>query len=124
MKEFLKKGFYLGVGAFTLTKEKIEQVVDELVHRGEADQKERADLIDEFMEKAQEFEKELTVKMKEIVQTYGFASKKEVAQLKKRIEELEKKVIEKKAAPRKTGTAKSTKPSAKAAVSKTSDKRS
>jgi polyhydroxyalkanoate synthesis regulator phasin len=130
MKEFLKRGLYLGVGAFTLTKEKIEQVVDDLVHRGEADQKNRTDLIEEFMKRAQEFEKELTEKIKNIVINYGFASKKEVEELKKRIEGLEKKLAEKKATPRTPGktksteTTKTTKSSSKAAASKSSDKQS
>jgi polyhydroxyalkanoate synthesis regulator phasin len=130
MKEFLKRGLYLGVGAFTLTKEKIEQVVDDLVHRGEADQKDRRDLIEEFMKRAQEFEKELTEKIKNIVINYGFASKKEVEELKKRIEGLEKKLAEKKATPgtpgktKSTKTTKTTKSSSKAAASKSSDKQS
>lgn len=130
MKEFLKRGLYLGVGAFTLTKEKIEQVVDDLVHRGEADKKDRRDLIEEFMNRAQEFEKELTEKIKNIVINYGFASKKEVEELKKRIEGLEKKLAEKKSAPgtpgktKSTKTTKTTKSSSKVAASKSSDKQS
>lgn len=108
MKEFLKKGFYLGVGVFTLTKEKVEQVVDDLVHRGEADQSERANLVDEFMEKAQEFEKELNEKVKKIVHNYGFVSKKEFEALKKKVEELEKKQAAQKPSPPKTGTKKTT----------------
>jgi len=108
MKEFLKKGFYLGVGVFTLTKEKIEQVVDDLVHRGEADQSDRANLIDEFMEKAQEFEKELNERVKKIVQNYGFVSKKEFEALKKKVEELEKKQAAQKTTAPKTGAKKTT----------------
>jgi len=108
MKEFLKKGFYLGVGVFTLTKEKIEQVVDDLVHRGEADQSDRANLIDEFMEKAQEFEKELNERVKKIVQNYGFVSKKEFETLKKKVEELEKQQAAQKTAAPKTGAKKTT----------------
>jgi polyhydroxyalkanoate synthesis regulator phasin len=125
MKDFLKKGFYLGVGAFTLTKEKIEQVVDDLVHRGEEDNKDRADLVEEFMKRAQEFEQELTEKIKKIIQNYGFASKKEVEQLKNRIEELEKKLVEKKAAPKTSGKTKSTKTTKiTKSASKSSDKQS
>lgn len=108
MKEFLKRGVYLGVGVFTLTKEKVEQVVDDLVHRGEADQSDRANLIDEFMEKAQEFEKELNERVKKIVQNYGFVSKKEFEALKKKVEELEKKQTAQKTTTRKTGTKKTT----------------
>lgn len=120
MKEFLKKGFYLGVGVFTLTKEKVEQVVDDLVHRGEADQSDRANLIDEFMEKAQEFEKELNERVKKIVQNHGFVSKKEFETLKKKVEELEKKQAEQKATTSKTGAKKTT--ASKSGTKKTTTK--
>lgn len=114
MKEFLKKGFYLGVGAFALTKEKIEQVVDDLVRKGDADQSERASLVDEFMGKAQEFEKELGKKIKEIVQTYGYVPRKDLDELKKRIEKLEKEAAAKKPAAKKATPKKAASPRAKA----------
>ena len=114
MKEFFKKGFYLGVGAFALTKEKIEQVVDDLVRKGDADQSERASLVDEFMGKAQEFEKELGKKVKEIIQTYGYVPRRDLDELKKRVEKLEKAAAAKKPAARKSTATKAASPKAKA----------
>ena len=90
MKDLFKKAFYLGVGAVSVTAEKIESLVDELVQRGAANQSERGKLIDEFMEKAREQEKILSAKVKEIVQTHGFATKRELDELRQRLEKLEK----------------------------------
>lgn len=98
MKELFKKTLYLGVGALTVTAEKIEEMVDELIKKGEANQSERAKLISEFMQKAREQEKEITAKIKSVVQTTwqekGFAGRKEIDDLKKRIDKLEKKLNE------------------------------
>lgn len=90
MKDLFKKAFYLGVGAVSVTAEKIESLVDELVQRGAANQSERGKLIEEFMEKAREQEKILSAKVKEMVQTYGFATKRELDELRQRLETLEK----------------------------------
>ncbi len=116
MKELLKKGLYLGVGAFTLTKEKIEQVVDEMVRRGDAEQGDKAKLIDELVERTREFEKELSEKVKGIIQTYGYVPRRDLEDLKKRIEALEKELAAKKPGSRK--------PAAKAAPRKSTRKKS
>jgi polyhydroxyalkanoate synthesis regulator phasin len=66
MSEGLRQGFqeevcymsvirnlvYLGVGVATLTREKVEQAVDELVKRGEVASADRAKAIDELQQKA------------------------------------------------------------------------
>ncbi|RKY86229.1 polyhydroxyalkanoate synthesis regulator, partial [candidate division KSB1 bacterium] len=57
MFELLKKGVLLGLGAVTLTKEKAEELVDELIKKGELAREERATAIDEFLKKAEEEEK-------------------------------------------------------------------
>ena len=36
MLNLIKKGMYLGIGVFSLTKEKAEKFVDELIKSGEA----------------------------------------------------------------------------------------
>jgi len=96
MKELVKKAFYLGVGAAVVTKDKVEEFVDELIRKGEASQSEKGKLIDEFMEKAKAREKELTEKVKTMVQKnigeLKLPSKKEIEELKKKVDELEKQI--------------------------------
>ena len=51
MQDFLRKGFNLGLGALTATKEKVEEVVNELIKKGEVGQEEGKKLINELIEK-------------------------------------------------------------------------
>ncbi|RMH95219.1 MAG: hypothetical protein D6681_13230 [Calditrichaeota bacterium] len=94
MKELLKKVFYFGVGTITVTAEKVEEIVDELIKRGEATQSERGKLIEEFLQKAREQEKAVATKVKDIIQRsrqeLGIPSRQEIEALKQRVEALEK----------------------------------
>lgn len=112
MKEILKKSFYFGVGALTATAEKVEELVDELIRRGEANKAEKSKLIEELMAKIGEQEKEFTARIKSVVQNswqeYGFPGKKEFEDLKARVERLEKAAAKPKAAPKKAATRKKT----------------
>ena len=49
----LKKMMLLGVGAATVTKEKAEEIVEDLIKRGEVASADKAKVIDEIQEKAQ-----------------------------------------------------------------------
>ncbi len=49
----LKKMVLLGVGAATVTKEKAEEIAEELIKRGEVASGEKAKVIDEIQQKAQ-----------------------------------------------------------------------
>lgn len=96
MKELIKKAFYLGVGAAMVTKDKVEEFVDELIKKGEASQAEKGKLIDEFMEKAKEREKEIADRVKTLVrknvEELKVPRKKDLDAVNKRIEALEKKI--------------------------------
>ena len=52
--DILEKMFLLGVGAFSLTKEKVEGVVDDLVARGRLTQDEGKDLASEMRSRGEE----------------------------------------------------------------------
>jgi polyhydroxyalkanoate synthesis regulator phasin len=49
----LKKAVMAGLGIFSATKEKIESFVDEMVQRGEMEQGEKAQFVEETMEKVE-----------------------------------------------------------------------
>lgn len=99
MVDLFKKAFYFGVGAAVLTKEKVEELVDDLVKRGEASQADKPKLMEEFMAKAREQEKELTAKVKSIVQKslseMGLSTRNDIEDLKKRLDKLEKNLASK-----------------------------
>ncbi len=122
-REIFKNAFYFGVGAVTVTAEKVEQAVDALIQKGEVGQSERAKLIDEFWEKAKEQEKEFTQKVKTIIeksrQELQLSSRKEIDELSQRIEKLEKKL-----ADYEKSSKKSTSPSSRSKTPKSTSKKS
>ncbi len=95
MFDLFKKGVLLGLGALTMTKEKIEQVVDELIKKGELSQDERAKAIKDLLKKAEEQEKALADKVSaevnEAIKKLGVPTKKDLERLEKKIDDLRKK---------------------------------
>ena len=92
----LKDVVNLGLGALVMTKEKAEEVVNELVKKGEVGQEEGKELINELIEKGEkgkkEIEDQIEKTVKRVVEKLDISAKKEVEELKFEIEELKKKV--------------------------------
>ena len=90
---------YLGVGMATVTREKIEQAVDDLVKRGEVESADRAKAIDELQQRAQaaatEIRKVVDDRIESIGKRFRWAEdidklRAEVDGLKARLDEIEK----------------------------------
>ncbi|MDQ0258028.1 polyhydroxyalkanoate synthesis regulator phasin [Evansella vedderi] len=96
MSDLLKKGFLLGLGAAVASKEKVEKYFQELVSKGKLTPQEAQDLFDSLVKKGEETGERWSLRSKERVRTLfddlDLVSKQEFAQLKERVEELEKKV--------------------------------
>jgi polyhydroxyalkanoate synthesis regulator phasin len=94
--DIVKKAMLLGLGVISLTKEKAEVVVDELIKRGEVSREERFKMVDKLLKEAEKQEEELTGKISETVQKaitkIGLATKKDLEDISKRLEEIEKKI--------------------------------
>ena len=92
----IKKAMLLGRGWISLTKEKAEEIVDDLIKRGEVSREEKFKMMDELLREAERKEEELTGKINETVQKtitqIGLASKKELDALSERLAEMEKKM--------------------------------
>ena len=92
MKEILKNILHVGVGAAFLTKEKLEELKNELIEKGKMTQDEGKQFVDEMVKKSEE----VKTKLEEQVQTtvadqlkkMNVASSEDVAELKTQIEEL------------------------------------
>ncbi len=67
MKEILQKAWYFGLGVFDFTREKVENLVQEMVQRGEISQQEGPEVVKQFLDKAQEAQTAVTEKIKEMV---------------------------------------------------------
>jgi polyhydroxyalkanoate synthesis regulator phasin len=94
--DIIKKAMLLGLGLFSLTKEKAEEFVDDLVKRGEVTKEERFRMVDKLLKEAEKQEEELLGKISETVQKVitelGLPTKKELDEISKRLEEIEKKI--------------------------------
>ena len=86
----------LGLGALVMTKEKAEEVVSELVKKGEVGQKESKKLIGELIEKGEKSKKEIEAQIEKIVKgvtkKLDIPTRKELRELKVKIEQLKKKL--------------------------------
>ncbi len=100
MLDIVKKTLLLGLGVASLTKEKAEEIVNELVKHGEVASKDRPKVINDILQKAEEEKKKFISKIKETVKTVvnemGLPGKDDIDELKKKINELEKTVKKKK----------------------------
>ena len=99
MQDFLKKAFNLGLGTLVATREKVEEVVNELVKKGEVGQEEGKKLVEELIEKGKKGKKELEAQIEKIVkgatERLDFPTRKELNGLKSEIEQLKEKLNKK-----------------------------
>lgn len=93
-KEFL----YAGIGLATITKEKAEEVITELVKKGEMSKEEGKDALNSVFTRMQEESEKLKQKISEQVEnaisSMNLVKKAELDEALQRIERLEKRVCE------------------------------
>jgi polyhydroxyalkanoate synthesis regulator phasin len=98
MSDFLKKAFSLGLGLTLVSKEKVEQIVDDLVKRGELAPAESKALVEKLLDRGDEEQARLKDWINEQVanalKQTGMASTKDVEELTRRVAELEIKLSE------------------------------
>lgn len=94
MFEFIKKAIFIGAGLASMTAEKIEETINEIVKKGDLTEKQGRELIQELKEKSTKAKKELAEKIEKVVnetlQKLHIPTRKEIEELKARIEQLEK----------------------------------
>ncbi|MEO1451016.1 MAG: hypothetical protein AAFV07_15915 [Bacteroidota bacterium] len=93
MEDLFKKFLYTGVGLVSLTAEKLQEAVDDLVGKGKLSEKEGKKIINDFFDNTETKKAEFETKMKEavdsVVDKLSFPSKVEMEALQNRIAELE-----------------------------------
>jgi polyhydroxyalkanoate synthesis regulator phasin len=93
MFDLLKKTYLFGLGLASLTKEKAEELVDDMIKRGEVAEKDRGKIIEDMLNRVQEEQEKLfkTVRdyVKKVVHDMGLPTRDEYLELQKRVEELE-----------------------------------
>ena len=93
MKEFMRKSMLFGIGLATLTKEKIEETVEDLIKKGEMTEKEGKETINDLVKKSKEVTDELTDKVEKMVsdalQKLNIPTRDEFLALKDKVEKME-----------------------------------
>lgn len=93
MLDLMRKVFLAGLGAMFLTKEKAEEVAEELVHRGELRRDEAKNFVEQLLNKGKEqqalLQETVTREVNRWRNEWGLVTKSEMAALEKRVAELE-----------------------------------
>ena len=93
MKEMLKNVVYAGIGAAFLTKEKIEELKGDLIEKGKMSQEEGRQFVDDLLRKSEKAKDQLDLwinkRVEDRVNQLNLATKDEVAELRRKIEELQ-----------------------------------
>ena len=102
MIESLRKLGLLGIGAVAITEEKVREVVNELVEKGEVNKEEGKTLVHELLtekkKQMQDFEEKISMDVQNAIGKSKIASKDDVSRLEDKITELEaaiQKLVEK-----------------------------
>lgn len=92
MIDRVNRAFLLGLGTVAFTKEKAEQIIDELVKLGHLEKGEAPKIINDLVEKGQQFREDLSAAVKrEVAQLrldLGLVTRRELAQLEDSINEV------------------------------------
>ncbi len=93
MKEMLKNVLYAGIGAAFLTKEKIEELKSDLIEKGKLSQDEGKQFVDDLLRKSEKAKDQLDLwinkRIEERINQLDLATKDEVAELQRKVEELQ-----------------------------------
>ena len=94
MLDLVKKSIYLGLGAVTVTREKVENLVDELIEKGQLKREQKATTVQDIMKKVEKEEQAVINRIKTAVEKaikeLGLPTKQDIEDLKKKLEKIEK----------------------------------
>ena len=98
MLETVRKVMLIGLGAAVMSRDKIQQVMNDLVARGDVTKEEGKKLLDEFTSRAEEAGKNLNerirTQIRRTLKDLGIADRNRIAALEARIAELERRLDE------------------------------
>jgi len=96
MRNEIKKGLFAGIGAVTLTRERLEQVIDKFVKDSKLDREEGRRLVDELVEAGERqwsgAEDRILETVKKGISSLDIGRRSEVQELRERVENLEKRL--------------------------------
>ncbi len=97
-EDFWRKAWFFGLGVANFTNAKIEALVEEMIKRGEINQQEKSQTVEEILGRMQSAQAALFAKVKEavaqVVQELKLARLADLQALEKRVAALEKELAE------------------------------
>ena len=100
MLDIIKKSMEIGLGAVTITREKLQEITDDLVVRGNLSKKEGGEILNDLLKSADEGQKRMKSLVEEKVHAAlkeaGIATKEDVKALEGKIAKLEAIIAKKK----------------------------
>jgi polyhydroxyalkanoate synthesis regulator phasin len=93
MLDYIRKMTLAGAGLAIMTTEKIQEIMEELVKKGEMTEKEAREAVSEFVEKSKQAKKDLEDKMEQmatsLLNRMNVPTHKELEEIKERLTRLE-----------------------------------
>lgn len=94
--DIIRKAVFLGLGAISLTKDKADEIVDDLIKRGEVASAERFKTIDRLLKEADRQEKELQRRIDSTVQKavadMGLATRRDLEEIVETLKKIEARI--------------------------------
>ena len=94
--KMIEKALYLGLGVFSVTRERVEKVVNELMDKGEISREEAGEVIEDLIKRGEEERKAIRNLVQEemggLKKDLSTSTQSELEELKARIRELEKRL--------------------------------
>jgi polyhydroxyalkanoate synthesis regulator phasin len=85
MKSLLEKGFLAGIGLLSMTREKAQEVIEELTHEGELQKNEVKQWVDQLSDRGEEerqaLRKLVRDELKKVLDEMGLATKEDIQKL-------------------------------------------
>lgn len=85
MKTLLEKGFLAGIGLLSMTREKAQQIIEDLSHEGEVQKSEIKTWVDQLADRGEEEQQALRKlirdEMKKVMDDMGLATKEDIQKL-------------------------------------------
>lgn len=99
MSDFLEKGLLLGWGALALTREKAEEIVNELIEKGRVSEEDSAEVLKNLMARAEDekqaVEDRIHGALDKAVQRLNPATGEDIGELKEQLDRIEQLLTEK-----------------------------
>ncbi|NLT21488.1 MAG: hypothetical protein GXX82_00415 [Syntrophorhabdus sp.] len=94
--DIIRKAVYMGLGAISMTKDKAEELVDDLIKRGEVASAERYKTIDKLLKEAdnqeKEFQRKVSAAVQKVIVEMGLPTRKDLEEIGETLKKIEAKM--------------------------------